>query len=177
MLNDIIITDEEWDKFKAGGGMLTRVVVISGYFSPIHGAHCEYAKNAKELAGPNGLVYAIVNNDYQSILKKGYSFIPENDRLAVVSSLKYVDKAFLSIDTDRSVCKTLQNICDKEQFKPTHWFNEADVNINNRCPEELVCEKNKIIVSYGSSPKTQSSSWILEKSVKAAYDIMFKVEF
>lgn len=150
---------------------MQNVVVISGYFSPIHKAHCEYAKNAKELAGPDGLVYVIVNNDLQSILKKGYSFIPEQDRLAVLSSLKYVDKAFLSIDTDRTVCKTLQMICDTEEYKPTHWFNEGDQLTG--CSEEPVCETNNIIVTYGKSPKTQSSSWILENSVKIAYEKMY----
>ena len=154
-----------------------RVVLFSLYGSPIHAGHCEYAANARALAGPDGLVYAIVNNDEQSVLKKGYSFVPEQDRLAVVAALKYVDKAFLSIDVDRTCCATIQMICDKEAHKPTDWFNEGDVNASNRCPEEGVCEANSIAVVYGEAPKVQSSSWILEKSVKIAYEKMFGSSF
>jgi cytidyltransferase-like protein len=150
------------------------VVVVSLYASPIHHGHIEYLRNARELAGPNGLVYAIVNTDEQSILKKGFSFIPEQDRLAVISSSKYVDKAFLSIDKDRTCCKTIQMICDTEKYKPTICLNNADVNPNNPSPEEGVCIKNNIKMVYQETPKVQSSTWILEKSVKDAYEIMFK---
>lgn len=38
-----------------------KVVVISGYFSPSHAGHCDYARLAKEFAGPDGIVYVIVN--------------------------------------------------------------------------------------------------------------------
>lgn len=139
-----------------------RVVVFSLYGNPIHKGHVEYAENAKKLAGPDGLVYAIVNNDHQAMLKKGYTFVPESDRVAVVGALKFVDKVFLSIDADRTVCKTLQSICDLEEHKPTDWFNEGDVTPANPCPEEVVCKANGIRVVYGGAPKVQSSSWILE---------------
>ena len=46
------------------------VVIISGYFNPgPHVGHLEYAKEAREIAGQDGLVYCIVNSDYQSNLK------------------------------------------------------------------------------------------------------------
>ena len=153
--------------------MSKHVVMISGYFDICHGSHCEYASNARKLAGPDGLVYAIVNNDEQAYLKKGYCFVPEKDRLAVIKSLKYVDKAFLSIDLDRSVCETIQMICDTEKFKPTHWFNEGDVKPDSPCLEEEVCGNNGIAVVYGESPKMQSSSWIIKDSVKKAYHILY----
>ncbi len=148
-----------------------RVVIVSGYYCPIHASHIEYFSNAKKLAGPDGLVYAIVNTDYQSILKKGYSFIPEKDRLAVVEAIKYIDKAFLSIDTDRTVCKTIEMIYNTEEHKPTMLFNEGDQKSN--CAEEGICKTLGIEVIYGEAPKTQSSSWILEKSVKIAYEKMY----
>jgi D-beta-D-heptose 7-phosphate kinase/D-beta-D-heptose 1-phosphate adenosyltransferase len=152
--------------------MKKRVVVISGYFSPVHEGHCEYAKQAREFAGPGGVVYVIVNNDKQAVLKKGYSFVPESDRVAVMGALRHVDKAFISIDEDRTVCKTIQMLCDTEE-KPTHFANGGDVTENNRCPEEEVCSRNGMELVYGLGDKIQSSSWILEKSVKNAYDHMF----
>lgn len=150
-----------------------KVVVVSGYMSPIHAGHCDYFRLAKEFAGHDGIVYAIVNSDYQSTLKKGFSFVPEQDRLAVVQSLKYVDQAFLSIDKDRTVCATIEWLCNNAEFKPTHFCNGGDVTPNSPCPEEVICKKHGIELVYGLGDKVQSSSWILDKSVKEAYQILF----
>jgi len=151
-----------------------KVVIVSGYFVFCHKGHIDYVKLAKEFAGPDGYVYCIVNNDQQAILKKGYSFIPEDDRVAVMGALKYVDKVVLSIDTDRTVSKTIQMIYDEYSPKPTYFLNGGDVTSNSNCPEETVCKKNNIELVYGFGDKIQSTSWILDKSVKTAYDIMFK---
>jgi D-beta-D-heptose 7-phosphate kinase/D-beta-D-heptose 1-phosphate adenosyltransferase len=153
--------------------MPRRVVVISGYFQFCHAGHVEYAKLAKDFAGEDGIVYVIVNSDYQSILKKKFSFVPENDRLAVMGALKYVDQAFLSIDTDRTVCKTIEYLCKHAPHKPTHFANGGDVTVGSLCPEEAVCTENGINLVYGLGDKIQSSSWILDKSVKEAYDVLF----
>lgn len=149
-----------------------RVVIISGYFVCAHRGHCDYAKYAKEFAGPDGKVICIVNNDHQAVLKKGYSFVPQEDRLAIMAAMKFVDKAVLSIDTDRTVCKTIQMLCDTEECSPTHVLNGGDVTENCKCPEEEVCMRNHIECLYGFGDKIQSSSWILENSVKVAYEKM-----
>lgn len=159
--------------------MARRVVVISGYMSPVHSGHCDYARLAKEFAGPDGFVYCIVNNDNQAILKKGYSFVPQEDRLAVMGALKYVDHAVLSIDEDRTVCKTIEMLCQNSSPdfpKPTHFANGGDVTPGNPCPESIVCDKHDVELVYGLGDKIQSSSWILEKSVKAAYEKMYAPE-
>ena len=151
-----------------------KVVVVSGYFSPIHQGHVEYFRLAREYAGPDGVVYVIVNSDFQSHLKKNYSFVPEADRFAVVDAIKYVDKAILSIDTDRTVCKTIQLLCESDTYQsPTHFANGGDVTATMPCPEEPVCNAHNIELVYGLGDKIQSSSWILEASVKVAYEHMF----
>ena len=155
-----------------------RVVIVSGYFSPIHSGHVEYFRMAKEFAGEEGIVYAIVNSDAQSILKKNYSFVPEDDRLAVVGSCKYIEKAILSIDTDRSVCATIRMLCYMAKkgctfYMPTHFANGGDVTSFSKCPEEPICKANNIELVYGLGDKIQSSSWIIENSVKQAYDEIY----
>lgn len=51
----------------------------------------------------------IVNNDHQAELKRGIkSFQDENFRIAVVKSLKPVDRVFLSIDKESSVVESLR---------------------------------------------------------------------
>ena len=156
--------------------MQKKVVVISGYFNPCHMGHIEYARAARDVAGPEGIVYCIINSDAQSHLKKGYSFIPEKDRLAVMNAMRYIDHAILSVDTDRTVCKTLELLCTSAEYEtPTHFLNDGDVTAQNRCPEEVVCETHGIALVYASNGKIQSSSWILEKSVREAYHQMSKI--
>jgi glycerol-3-phosphate cytidylyltransferase-like family protein len=147
-------------------------VIISGYFNPIGRHHILYAKHARELVGPNGKVYCIVNSDHQVKLKKGFKFIPENDRLATLDNIKYIDKAFLSIDKDRSVNETVKYIVDNSEFKPTIFFNEGDCNPEAPCAEEQVCRENNIKVVYGTRDKIQSSSWILADALKEAHVVL-----
>ena len=66
-----------------------KVVAVSGYFDPIHVGHLEYLKMAKNLGDK---LIVIVNSDYQAGLKKGTSFMPEDDRLEIVKSLRCVDE-------------------------------------------------------------------------------------
>jgi D-beta-D-heptose 7-phosphate kinase/D-beta-D-heptose 1-phosphate adenosyltransferase len=151
-----------------------KVVVVSGYFSPIHKGHVEYFRLAREFAGTDGIVYVIVNSDFQSLLKKNYSFVPEADRIAVVDAIQYVDKAILSIDTDRTVCKTIEMLCESDGYQsPTHFANGGDVTATSPCPEETICNAHNIELVYGLGAKIQSSSWILEASVKVAHEHMF----
>ena len=145
-----------------------KTVVISGYFNPIHEGHIEYFKLAKQFAGKDGKLFVIVNTDHQSKLKKNYTFIPEIDRLAVVKAIRYVDYALLSIDNDLTVCKTLELLC-KMSPKPTHFANGGDATADFPCPEEHICNENGINLVYGLGDKIQSSSWIVEKSVREAY--------
>jgi len=143
-----------------------KVVIVSGYYSPVHSGHIEYFRLAKEFAGEDGVVYAIVNSDAQSLLKKKYSFMPQEDRLVVIGACRYIDKAILSIDKNRTVCDTIQMICDNDSyFKPTHFANGGDVTSESSCPEKEVCDKNGIELVYGLGDKIQSSSWIIEKSI------------
>jgi D-beta-D-heptose 7-phosphate kinase/D-beta-D-heptose 1-phosphate adenosyltransferase len=142
-----------------------KVVVVSGYFNPIHAGHIEYFRLAKQFAGPDGSVMAIVNSDEQSIRKKGSSFIPQEDRLRVVEAIRFVDRAVLSIDQDRTVRQTLKHLCTLEP-RPTHFVNGGDVA--SACAEEGMCEKLGICLAYGLGDKIQSSSWILQRASERA---------
>jgi len=153
---------------------MRKVAILSGYFNPVHRGHIEYFKLTKEMVGEDGLVYAIINSDFQSNLKKGFSFIPEEDRLEIVKALKYVDFAMISIDQDRTVCKSIEYLCTFLD-KPTIFCNGGDVTENNKCPEEDICKKNGIELIYGLGDKIQSSTLILEKSVINAYKNLFSV--
>ena len=127
-----------------------KVVAVSGYFDPIHVGHLEYLKMAKSLGDK---LVVIINSDYQAELKKGKSFMPEQDRLEIVQALRCVDEVFLSIDKDKSVCKSL------EHLKPDIFANGGDRSLEE-IPETAVMKKYNIEMVDGLGEKIRSSSEI-----------------
>lgn len=83
--------------------------------------------------------------------------MPENERLKIVRSLKIVDFAVLSIDKDRTVCKTLKSI------RP-HIFTNGGDQTNDIIPEKEIYDKFNIELVDGLGDKIQSSSWLLAKN-------------
>ncbi len=137
-----------------------KVIIVSGYFNPIHKGHLEYFNNAKSQADK---LFVIVNNDNQRKLKGSKDFQDENERMFIVSNIKAVDKVVLSIDTDRTVCKTIEFIAKEfgEKFKLA-FANGGDQN-NYTIPEAEICKKLNIRLIDGLGDKIQSSSWLLNK--------------
>ena len=135
---------------------MTKIVCVSGYFDPLHVGHIEYFKKSKEIGDK---LVVIVNNDHQAKLKKGKSFMLEDERVKVIKELKCVDEVILSIDKDRTVCKTLE----KMEPKPDFFCNGGDQN-NNTIPEIEICNKRNIELRDGFGEKIQSSSWLIKKS-------------
>ena len=133
---------------------MEKIVCVSGYFNPIHTGPIEYFEKSKQLGDK---LVVIVNNDKQAILKKGSSFMSENERLKIIRSLKIVDFAVLSIDEDRTVCKTLVSI------RP-HVFTNGGDQTNDIIPEKEICDKLNIQLVDGLGDKIQSSSWLLAKN-------------
>jgi D-beta-D-heptose 7-phosphate kinase/D-beta-D-heptose 1-phosphate adenosyltransferase len=132
------------------------IVATSGYFDPMHVGHIEYLKLAKKLGDK---LIVIVNNDEQAILKKGRAFMPQNERLQIVKELKCVDDVFLSIDKDKSVCKSL------EAVKPDIFAKGGD-RFSGEIPESTICKNLNIKIVDGLGAKIQSSSSLIANSRK-----------
>ena len=136
-----------------------KAIIVSGYFNPLHKGHIEYFNNAKALCDD---LFVIVNNDYQRELKGSRAFQDEQERLLIVSNIKSVDKAILSIDQDRSVCESIRKIT--EQFGTLYdlvFANGGDQN-NETIPEITVCKQLGVELIDGLGDKIQSSSWLLD---------------
>lgn len=125
-----------------------RKIAISGYFDPIHVGHVEYINNAKKLGD---WLIVIVNNNKQCALKKGKHFMDEKDRALIVKNIKAVDEVFLSIDDDKTVCKSLKEV------NPDVFANGGDRK-NYEIPESTVCKQNNIEIIDGLGEKIRSSS-------------------
>ena len=130
-----------------------KINVVSGYFDPIHDGHIEYFEKAKETADK---LIVILNNDLQTSLKKGKPFMEEKVRKKIVEAIRYVDKVFLSIDTDRSVCATLEKIREKYPTDELIFVNGGDRNVEN-IPEYILKDKINLKFSDGAGEKINSS--------------------
>lgn len=135
------------------------VIIISGYFNPIHLGHINLIKSAKALGD---YLIVIVNNDKQQIMKKGKIIMNENERLEVVEAVRYVDEALLSIDEDNTINQTIDMLAQKYKGDKIIFANGGDRDSEKAIPEAGVCEKNNIEMKFGvgGSDKKNSSSSI-----------------
>ena len=143
--------------------MKKKAIIVSGYFNPIHKGHIEYFNNAKKLANE---LFVIVNSDYQRLLKGSKKFQEEDERIFIVSNIKTVDKVILSIDKDRTVCKTLKLIFKNYSTEYELFFANGGDQNNDTIPERSICEKVGITLVDGLGDKVQSSSWLLKNYEK-----------
>lgn len=132
-------------------------VTVSGYFNPLHVGHLEMISKAKSLGD---YLIVIVNNDKQVKIKGSYPFMPEQDRLKIIKSLKAVDEVFLSIDSDATVCKSL------EAINPDIFANGGDRKTLNDIPEYDICENLNIKMVDGLGKKIRASSDMIAKAKK-----------
>ncbi len=140
--------------------MKKKAIIVSGYFNPIHKGHIEFFINAKSCGDD---LFVIVNNDKQRSLKGSKEFQNQEERLFIVENINVVDKVFLAIDEDRTVCKTIKNIFNSHNNEYELAFANGGDQNNNSIPEVSVCEESGIELIDGLGDKIQSSSWLLNK--------------
>ena len=76
-----------------------RVVLASGVFDLLHLGHVKFLEEAKKAGGENAKLVVIVARDSTVKATKGRKpIMPENQRRALVESLRVVDAAFLGIE-------------------------------------------------------------------------------
>jgi len=139
---------------------MKKAIIVSGYFNPIHKGHLAYFHNAKK---HGDALFVIVNSDHQRTLKGSKEFQDEKERMIIVSNFGVVDKVILSVDLDRTVCKTLAKIyTDLGNEYQLAFANGGDQN-NDTIPERPVCKRLGIELIDGLGDKIQSSSWLLTK--------------
>jgi len=140
--------------------MKKKGIIVSGYFNPIHKGHLEYFNNSRALADE---LFVIVNNDVQRALKGSKEFQNQEERMIIVSNIKAVDKAILSVDEDRTVCATLKKIAQEYGSEYELSFANGGDQNNDTIPERPICEEMGIALIDGLGDKIQSSSWLLKK--------------
>lgn len=135
------------------------LVIISGYFSPLHCGHLDMIEAGAD-AGDRLAV--IVNNNAQQILKKGKLIIDEQDRLRLVSALRAVDDAMVAIDDDGAVSSSIEKLAQKYPDHHIVFGNGGDRDSDAVVPESDVCRQYGIemVFDMGGAQKHDSSSRI-----------------
>ena len=140
--------------------MKPKAIIVSGYFNPLHKGHIELFHNAKSKGDK---LFVIVNNDFQRELKGSKEFMLEDERVLIISQISMVDKVFLSVDQDRTVIKSIEEIHKTSRTKYKLYFANGGDQNNQVCPEAEICSKLGVNLIDGLGDKIQSSSWLLKK--------------
>ena len=130
------------------------IVFTSGYFDPLHFGHIELFELAKKLG--DKLIVA-VNNDSQTMQKKGFVFMPAEEKVKIIQAIKWVDEVIISIDRDQTQCETLRLV------KPDIFAKGGD-RYAYEIPESPVCKELGIKIVDGLGAKIQSSSNLAAKA-------------
>jgi len=132
-----------------------KIICVSGGFDPIHIGHVRMIQDAAKL----GKVIVVANSDEWLIRKKGYVFMPYQERQEVLYAIKGVVDVCEANDKDDTVCESLKII------KPHIFANGGDRG-NKNTPEMEVCRALGIqmIWGVGGNDKPQSSSWLVDKA-------------
>ena len=137
-------------------------VVVSGGFDPLHVGHVKMFQEAAKLASK---LIVIVNNDDFLMLKKGYVFMPIDERMEIIKNISVVDKVVKAIDTDLTVCQTLNLLAKEENI--IVFANGGDRQSKKDILESTVCKDNQIEMKFNiGGGKIQSSSSLVSTTVE-----------
>ena len=132
-----------------------KIVILSGFFNPLHGGHLDMIEEGASLGDK---LVVIVNNDVQQKLKKGKIILDELNRLRLISALKYVDDALLSIDQDPTVIETIRVIAREHPNDEIVFANGGDRSSAKVVPETEVCKEFGIQMVYGIGGTNKADS-------------------
>ncbi len=132
-------------------------VMVSGGFDPIHAGHVAMIRDAAK----HGDVIVVANSDEWLMRKKGFVFMPFEERRDILKEIKGVIIVAAVDDSDGTVCDAIR------RHKPTYFANGGDRGRSNT-PEQSVCEELgvQMLWSTGGDEKVDSSSDIVERTRK-----------
>lgn len=136
---------------------MSGIVCVSGGFDPLHIGHLEMFREA----ATHGKLVVILNSDAWLLRKKGFAFMPWQDRAAIIGDLKYVHEVVAVDDADGTVCEALSRL------KPAMFANGGDRSANTT-PEVSLCAALGIELLWNvGGGKRASSSELINKAKQA----------
>ena len=137
--------------------MRVKQIMVSGGFDPVHVGHIQMIKEASMW----GSVIVVINSDEWLRRKKGYVFMPYEERVEIMGNIKGVSLVSNVNDDDGTVCEAIRRL------RPDAFANGGDRKKDNT-PEMSICDELRIHMLWGvgGTTKPQSSSWLVNKAME-----------
>tara|TARA_R100000808_G_C2147197_1_gene155134 strand:- start:2286 stop:2786 length:501 start_codon:yes stop_codon:yes gene_type:complete len=134
--------------------MSKKTIIVSGGFDPVHVGHVRMIQEAAK----HGDVTVVINSDAWLLRKKGYIFMPWEQRREIIQSITGVHSVEPVDDSDGSVCEALIRL------KPDIFGNGGD-RTNKNTPEKAICNELGIEMLWAlGGDKIQSSSTLVQSA-------------
>ena len=129
-----------------------KIILVSGGFDPPHIGHVRMFKEAAKW----GKLVVAINSDEWLMRKKGYVFMPWEERAEIIREFASVEVVSSFDDSDGTACDAIR------KFYPDAFANGGDRKKNNT-PEMELCDELGIQMLWGigGKDKPQSSSWLV----------------
>lgn len=145
------------------------MILVSGGFDPIHPGHVRYIKSASKIDS----VVVALNSDAWLFRKKGYVFMPFEDRKEILMSISGVVGVYAVDDSDGTVCEAIKTLM------PIYFAKGGDRTQDNT-PEVSICKQLGVEIIWNcGGGKSHASSEIVKKKwgeYKVLYEDGFKVK-
>lgn len=125
-----------------------KIVIVSGFFNPLHGGHLDMIEAPAELGDK---LVVIINNDVQQVMKKDKIILDEQNRMRLIAALRAVDDVVLSVDDDPGQSKTLRKLRKIYPNDELIFANGGDRDSTKALPENeaLACVECNIAAVFG----------------------------
>ena len=136
-----------------------KVVIVSGFFNPLHGGHLDMIEAAARMGDK---LIVIVNNDIQQVMKKDKVILSEQNRTRLIGALRLVDEVIIAVDDDPTVVRTLKMVANQHPNDELIFANGGDRDSEKVTPESEVCHEYNIqmVFGVGGVEKADSSTRI-----------------
>jgi len=133
------------------------MIALSGGFDPLHIGHLRMINDAAKV----DKVLIILNSDAWLKRKKGYVFMPWEERCEILLNLENVEYVVPVDDSDDTVCEAL-----REHRAGVMYFGNGGDRKNENTPEVALCEELdiKLVWNLGGE-KAQSSSELVARAM------------
>ena len=141
---------------------MTKIVLVTGGFDPLHSGHIEYFRSASALGDE---LWVGLNSDDWLARKKGRAFMPIKERATIVKNLRMVDRVITNFDDDDGSASGAIHKAFNLGAEHIVFANGGDRGTDNT-PEQTAYKDAtnvEFVFGVGGEDKKNSSSWILEE--------------
>ena len=135
---------------------MTKIVLATGGFDPLHSGHISYFQDASQLG--DRLVVGL-NSDAWLSRKKGRAFMPIQERIAIISNLSMVSEALSFNDDTNNSVDCIRILLEENPNDEIIFANGGDRDHTN-VPEQDAYADNprvKFVFGVGGQNKQNSS--------------------